>query len=224
MRMAKVRRAGALATQTPADQGALNVPWSRRGGRLVDPGQGRPGDGAAVACLFALAALTGCGKIDGDGSASTAPSRKAGLWEQVLTRDGKPGRMGVLTLCVDAATDHQMGIFGRHIGKGDCDKSVTRDAAGIYHFVSTCTLSNGTLVKTMGTASGDFAAGYKVHSEVNISGAPLEPMNGVHEIDISGRYEGACPATMRPGDVSLGSGLKVNMDRLPQIASAVTGG
>jgi hypothetical protein len=49
-------------------------------------------------------------------------------------------------------------------------------------------------------------------------------MNGMHVIDIAGRYEGACPATMRPGDVNLGSGLKVNMDRLPQIASAVTGG
>jgi hypothetical protein len=29
---------------------------------------------------------------------------------------------------------------------------------------------------------------------------------------------------MRPGDVSLGSGLKVNMDRLPQIAAALSGG
>ncbi|HLZ84051.1 MAG TPA: DUF3617 family protein [Caulobacteraceae bacterium] len=210
MRMANVRRAGALATV--------------RGCGPVDPAQGRYGDSAAFACLFALAALTGCGRIDGDGSSAAAPSRKAGLWEQVLTRDGKPGRMGVLTLCVDAATDHEMGIFGRHVGKGDCERSVTRDAEGVYHFASTCTLSNGTLVKSMGTASGDFASGYKVHSEVNISGAPIEPMNGMHAIDITGRYEGACPAAMKPGDVSLGSGLKVNMDRLPQIASAVTGG
>ena len=225
MRMADVRRAGALATQALRDPGTIHVPGSERGSASFDPGSGRQGETAAVACVIALATLTGCGKVDGDAASSAAtPSRKAGLWEQVVTRDGKPGRLGVLTLCVDAATDHQLGVFGRHVAKGDCDRTVTRDAAGVYHFVSTCTLNNGTVVKTMGAASGDFASGYKVHSEVNISDAPFAPMNGMHVIDISGRYEGACPATMRPGDVSLGSGLKVNMDRLPQIASAVTGG
>jgi hypothetical protein len=180
--------------------------------------------GAAFAWVAALTALTGCDKFDTAGSSATAPARKAGLWEQVLTRDGKPGRLGVLTLCVDAATDHEMGVFGRHVGKGDCEKTVTRDASGVYHFASTCTLSNGTLVKSMGTAVGDFGSGYKVHSEVNVSGAPIAPLNGMHVIDITGRYEGACPAAMKPGDVSLGSGLKVNMDRLPQILSDVSGG
>jgi hypothetical protein len=222
MRMAKVRGAGALTTQAPRDEGTTHVPRSDRGSESRDPAQGR--ESAAFACVIALAALAGCGKVDGDGSTAATPSRKAGLWEQVLTRDGKPGRLGVLTMCVDAATDHELGIFGRHVGKGDCDRTVTRDPTGVYHFVSNCTLSNGTLVKSMGTASGDFASGYKVHSEVNISGAPIAPMNGMHVIDIAGRYEGTCPATMRPGDVSLGSGLKVNMDRLPQIASAVGGG
>jgi hypothetical protein len=222
MRMANVRRAGVLATQGPRDQGTVRVAGSGPGSGVMDPAQGR--NGAAFACVIALAALTGCGKFEGGGSSAAAPSRRAGLWEQVLTRDGKPGRLGVLSLCVDAATDHELGVFGRHVGKGDCDRAVTRDATGAYHFASTCTLSNGTLVKSMGTASGDFASGYKVHSEVNISGAPIAPMNGIHVIDISGRYQGACPATMRPGDVSLGSGVKVNMDRLPQIASAVTGG
>lgn len=193
----------------------------RQGG---DGGQGRRSESAAVACVVAMAALSGCGKIDGDGSTAAAPSRKAGLWEQVLTRDGQPGRLGVLTLCVDAATDHEMGVFGRHVGKGDCERTVTRDSAGVYHFVSACPLSNGTVIKSMGTAMGDFSSGYKVHSEVNVSGAPFAPMNGTHVIDISGRYEGACPSTMKPGDVSLGSGLKVNMDRLPQILSDVAGG
>lgn len=224
MRMAKVRRAGALATQAPRRRGTVHVPSAGRGPGPVDQGQGRQGDSAALACVIALATLTGCGKIDAGGSTAAVPSRKAGLWEQVLTRDGRPERLGVLTLCVDAATDHEIGIFGRHVGKGDCERTVTRDAVGVYHFASSCSLSNGTLVKSMGTASGDFGTGYKVHSEVNISGAPIGPMNGMHVIDITGHYEGACPSTMKPGDVSLGSGLKVNMDRLPQIASAVAGG
>jgi len=216
MRMANVPRAGVLATQASGRRGKARLPGSSRERAPV-------GEGAAFACVMALTALGGCGKIDGAGPAASAPSRKAGLWEQVLTRDGKPGRLGVLTMCVDAATDHELGVFGRHVGKGDCERTVTRDAAGVYHFTSACTLSNGTLVKTMGSASGDFGSGYRVHSEVNISGSPLAPMDGMHVIDIAGRYVGACPATMKPGDVSLGSGLKVNMDRLPQIVSDVAG-
>jgi hypothetical protein len=158
------------------------------------------------------------------GESASTPSRKAGLWEQVLTRDGKPERLGALSLCVDAATDHEMGVFGRHLGKSDCERTMSRDAAGVYHFESVCTLTDGTVVKSAGAASGDFETGYKVHTQVNINGAPLAPMNGMHVIDITGRYQGPCPSTMRPGDVSLGSGLKVNLDRLPQIASAVAGG
>ena len=174
--------------------------------------------------LVTLATLAGCGKPVSDGAAAAVPTRRAGLWEQVLTRDGKPGRLGVLDICLDAAADQKLSAFGRHFGEGKCERTVTRDAAGVYHFASSCNLENGAVAKTMGTATGDFGAGYSVHSEVNVSGAPFGPMNGMHVVDISGRYKGPCPSGMRPGDVSLGSGLKVNMDRLPKIAEAMGGG
>jgi len=170
-----------------------------------------------------LLALTSCGRPAVESAPAAPPARRAGLWEQTLTRDGKAGRLGVLTLCFDAATDRKLSVFGRHFGAGDCQRSVTSDPAGVYHFASTCSLGAGMVVKSTGTASGDFGASYKVHSEVSVAGAPFEPANGMHVIDISGRYKGPCPAGMRPGDASLGSGLKVNIDRLPQIAAAMAG-
>ena len=173
--------------------------------------------------LTTLVALTSCGRPAVENAPAAAPARKAGLWEQTLTRDGKAGRLGVLTLCFDAATDRKLSVFGRHFGSGDCQRSVTSDPDGVYHFASTCSLGAGMVVKSSGTASGVFGANYKVHSEVSVVGAPFELANGMHVIDISGRYKGPCPAGMRPGDASLGSGLKVNIDRLPQIAQAMTG-
>ena len=104
MRVGNVRQVGALAISRPD--------W-----RFLD-------ERAAFACVVAAAALTGCGKIDGAGSAAVAPARRAGLWEEVLTRDGKPGRLGVISMCVDAATDHVVGVFGRHVGAGDCERTV----------------------------------------------------------------------------------------------------
>jgi hypothetical protein len=152
------------------------------------------------------------------------PSRKAGLWEQSLTRDGKPGRLGGLKVCLDAATDRKLSVFGRHFDQGDCRRQVTRDATGVYRFNSTCNLEDGAVLKAMGAATGDFASSYTVHSEVNVSGSPIETMNGMHEIKISAHYKGPCPAGMRPGDVSLGSGMKANLDHLPHIAGVLSGG
>lgn len=127
----------------------------------------------------------------------------------------------MIRVCLDAQTDRKLSVFGRHFGQGDCRRSVMRDAAGVYHFSSTCRIDSGATVKAMGTASGDFTSGYSVRSEVNVSGAPVETMNGMHQIEISARYLGACPAGTKPGEVNLGSGLKVSIDQLPQIAQAL---
>jgi predicted small lipoprotein YifL len=178
----------------------------------------------ALATLATLATLTGCGKPAPPPSVVAMPTRKAGLWEQSLTRDGKPGRLGGLTICLDAAADAKLGIFGRHFAKGDCQRSITRDETGAYHFSSTCAVPGGATVITRGVAAGDFKTGYDLHSDIEVRNAPFEPMNGMHVISISGRYRGPCPAGMHPGDLSLGSGLKINIDQLPQVAAAMGAG
>jgi hypothetical protein len=85
-------------------------------------------------------------------------------------------------------------------------------------------MEDGALVISRGVATGDFKTAYRVRSNIDVSGAPLAPMNGSHVVEVSGRYVGPCPSGMRPGDVKLGSGLKVNLDRLPRLAGAIAGG
>ncbi len=177
--------------------------------------------GMSALLFFALA---GCVKPAGDTASQAPPSRKTGLWEQTFNRDGKPGRVGRLKVCLDDATDGKLSVFGRHFATGACQRQVTREAGGVYHFNSVCTVDNGAVIKTMGVAAGDFASGYKVHSEVNVTGAPFGPMNGIHVVDITARYDGPCPQGVKPGDVELGSGMKINISRLPQIAEALENG
>ena len=174
-----------------------------------------------TATLTVVLALAGCDRKAGEASSTSIPARKAGMWELSLNRDGKPGRLGSLRACLDAAADSKLSVFGRHFASGDCRRKIDRDAGGVYHFSSTCTNANGATINTMGTATGDFQSGYQVHSEVNVSGAPYAPMNGMHMVDLSGRYLGACPGGVKPGDVALGSGLKVNLDQLQRLAEAV---
>jgi hypothetical protein len=179
---------------------------------------------ARAGALLMLTAAAGCEKPVRQGAGATVPTRKAGLWEQVLTRDGKPGRLGGLKLCLDAATGARFSVFGHDFDRDGCRRSVTRDAAGAYHFASTCPLEAGGVASLEGTATGDFNSDYDIHAHMDVSGAPFGPMNGAHAIHVTGRYKGPCPSDMSPGEASLGAGLKVNIDRLPQVARAMAGG
>ena len=85
-------------------------------------------------------------------------------------------------------------------------------------------MKSGAVVTSRGVATGDFGSGYEVRSEVAIKDAPFEAMNGLHSVTITGRYKGPCPPGMRPGEVNLGSGVKVSIDRLSQIAGALEAG
>ncbi len=178
---------------------------------------------ARVGAFATLASLASCERPAHEPVSSGMPTRKPGLWEQTLTRDGKPGKLGGLKICLDAATDLESGVFGRHFAKGKCQKSISRDATGAYHFSSSCTLKEGELVSTRGSATGDFTSHYDVQSDISVSGSPIEPMNGLHAIHITGRYQGPCPVGMRPGDINLGSGIKINIDKLPTFLGASGG-
>ncbi len=178
---------------------------------------------ARAGAMATLASLAGCGKPVGESASTGMPTRRPGLWEQVLTRDGKPGKLGRLKICLDAASDLKLGVFGRHFAKGECQKSVSHDATGAYHFSSSCSLKGGELVSTRGAANGDFTSRYDVQSDISVSGSPVEPMNGTHAIHITGRYRGPCPAGMRPGEINVGAGMKINIDRLPTFLGGSVG-
>jgi hypothetical protein len=101
---------------------------------------------------------------------------------------------------------------------------VNRDSSGAYRFTSMCKLADGGVINSHGVATGDFKTAFDVHSAIDVTGASFEPMNGAHQITVSGRYLGDCPVGMKPGDVSLGSGMTVNMNKLPEIAKDLGGG
>ena len=184
-----------------------------------------------LACLGTLA-LGACHKSASSANPATAaspaaapaaaavglPTRKAGLWVETMTRDGKTSPMGSsIKICIDAATDAKMSSFGRQMGKNACaQQSITRGLDGSYHFSATCTVGQaGTIVST-GTASGDFSSKYVVHDESTVSGARFAPMNGRHVTEIAATYQGPCPPDMIAGDMEMGNGMKVNINQMPQ--------
>jgi hypothetical protein len=192
---------------------------------------------ALIACqkapppASATASATGAGASAGvTGASSGAPHRRAGLWEQTITKDGQKVGFGGMRMCLDeAALDKAAGAANTGLGKqaqSDCSQhSASRGLDGVYRFSSTCAFPEGGTSVTTGQASGDFSTSYQVKIDTTISGSKYAAANGHHASEVDGHWLGPCPAGMAPGDVQLANGLKFNGHRLPGMArGAVPGG
>jgi hypothetical protein len=159
-------------------------------------------------------------------AAAALPSPKAGLWRESLLRDGRElGLIGEMRACLDADARGRLTAMGGQAGKSMCRSlAVTRDGDGGYHFSSACDLGPGGHVVTQGELTGDLASRYRVRSQTDTTGAVLASMNGRHTIDLEASYLGSCPGGMKPGEVVIANGMKVNMDHLRAVAETFGGG
>jgi hypothetical protein len=141
------------------------------------------------------------------------PARKAGLWKQTVasSKGGQAQPPLVSTICMNAAVDKAMSVFGQNAGQSTCSSNtVTRTPAG-YRFASVCKFAGAGTISSQGTASGDFNTNYKVVMNSVTTGAAMAAMNGASSTTITATYAGACPAGSKPGDMTMPGGIKVNM-------------
>ncbi|HEV2363253.1 MAG TPA: DUF3617 family protein [Caulobacteraceae bacterium] len=172
--------------------------------------------------IAALAVLAGCAPKDaGPPQASKGPSRRPGLWQETISRDGKGASMGDLKICLDRATDERLGLFGRAAAGAACPRrTVTRLPGGGYAFSSTCMLGKAGTMVSRGFAQGDFSSSYRIQTDSIVSGAAWPGGNGRHHTVVLAKYLGPCPSDMAPGDAMMGD-LRVNVDRLGAGAAAL---
>jgi hypothetical protein len=188
---------------------------------------------AEILALSAALALTSCQKAPSApaaadkpaGQASSAPQRRAGLWQQSFSRDGAPAPMGSMKVCIDAARASMITQDTAAKGLDKCgQRSMSRGVDGSYDFTSTCPMPGGGSMVTHGHANGDFASGYHVRLESDVTGAAYGPMNGHHVTEMDGKWLGPCPAGMNGGDMELANGMKISGGKLAGAAEALAHG
>jgi hypothetical protein len=141
------------------------------------------------------------------------PQRAPGLWEQKVSTEG---RSQVSRICLDKAVEQRFTWWGQHAGRGACSQTaVSARPGGGWDFASTCDLGEGGVTRTKGEVTGDFAKAYKLSAESTVSGAKAAEMNGTHRMTLEASWQGPCPAGMRPGDMLLPGGMKINMLQTP---------
>ena len=178
-----------------------------------------------VGCLLAgLAACVrpshGVSRADNSGSGL----RRAGLWRQTVVRDGRPTPFGPIRICVDGATDARMTMIGHTVGGSRCTRTVAKQADGSIRFHSICSFGRGGVVDSTGAAWSNFSSTYHLHADSKVKGSIYRPLNGAHATDVSASYIGPCPSDMAPGEIIIGPGLRVNLNRLPIAGAAAAFG
>jgi len=144
---------------------------------------------------------------------ASIPARTPGLWEQKVS---SRGATQASRICLDKATEARFTWWGQHAGQGACSHArVSPRAGGGWTFASSCDMGEYGRTETRGEVTGDFAKAYKVSAQSIVSGARAADMNGTHAMTLEASWRGPCPAGMRPGDILLPGGMKINVMQIP---------
>ncbi|TAJ69866.1 MAG: DUF3617 family protein [Phenylobacterium sp.] len=140
------------------------------------------------------------------------PKRKPGLWSHTVSSSGSTQAMQI---CIDEDTDAKMSVWGQAVSKDMCSKNSFAAAPGGYAFESECDLGGDMgHVVSKGAVTGDFNSAYTVKTTSTTTGAAMAQANGTTEMTLTAKWEGACPAGMKGGDITLPGGMKINMEAM----------
>jgi len=185
----------------------------------------------AVLCVSGLASaslLAACSKKDetttaaatGEAASAAAnapagpiapPRRKPGLWSQTVSSQGSTQTM---KLCLDEATEARLTVWGGQATADMCAKNLVTRAPGGFNFDSECDMGGAGKIVTKGTATGDFNSKYVIKATSVTTGSTMAQANGTHDMEMTGTWEGACPAGMKPGDMTLPGGMTMNLNEI----------
>lgn len=138
------------------------------------------------------------------------PRLKNGLWVTTITNEGlKPARHSI---CVDDATQQHLLTMGQGAMTGMCAKADLRRDGSAFIFESDCAMGP-VRVKSSSRTTFTGATGYHTEATTRFD-PPILAKGTVHTV-AQGRHSGACPAGMKPGDMTLPDGRVVNVNNFP---------
>ena len=152
------------------------------------------------------------------------PARKPGLWETQMVIE-KPTSTPTISsrMCIDAATDREMMEFGLKLSRDNCKRFDIR-RLGTSWVIDAADCAIGPLTSTTKTTiTGDFQSAMTMRIEGTTSGMP-GPGGGPQStlITQTATWKAAsCGEGMRPGDVSIGNGMKMNVKQLKEMQKAL---
>jgi hypothetical protein len=134
------------------------------------------------------------------------PSMKEGLWESHTVRLAQnKSSETTMKMCQSHALEQSMKATSQSVRTmNQCTQVVTQQSAHGYTSESHC--ESGALKGATTKITMSFQGDTATHMEMRMSGAQADSST-----TIDSHYIGSCPADMKPGDVIMPDGSKVNM-------------
>jgi hypothetical protein len=129
------------------------------------------------------------------------PHQRPGLWQGSIT---SMGHTNTTMYCMDAASEAKQTLIGEEAQKRNCTANQrTHNMDGSWDSSSTCKFGPGPARTTRSHTTGDFNSKVTI---VMFAGNTNTP-----ESTITMTWLGACKPGMRPGDVIMSDGTKMNV-------------
>lgn len=142
--------------------------------------------------VLALAVIGGLARSD------ELPQRKAGLWEIVSTDASAKRPPMKQRLCLDRETDGLLNKMGIATSKQACAKNEMQVTGNRVTFHAVCDFGGSQLTSDgVITYSSDSSYRNEVHGHFQ---PPMAGVGDTHTVQ-DGKWVGACPADMKPGDL-----------------------
>jgi hypothetical protein len=146
--------------------------------------------------------------------AAELPPRKAGLWEQTMTFEGRsklPPR--TMQLCVDAKTDKMLNDKFSGASGDACSKRDVKTSGDTITVDSVCNFGAGTTTSHT-VVTGSFERAYTMRITSTRQGGPQTPgttPGQATQMTLEAKWLGACKPDQKPGDVTMANGMKMNV-------------
>ena len=154
--------------------------------------------------------------------ADDMPTRKAGLWE-VSMGFGGAGRGGpTMQQCTDATTDQALHSSAGAATQQDCSKREVKRTAGGMTIDMVCTRAGKTISSHV-DITGSFDSSYVMKITTDTGAPRPSGETGPLTVTMEAKWVGPCKADMRPGDMIMPGGMKINVQDLQRMRGAAPG-
>lgn len=147
--------------------------------------------------------------------AAELPTRKPGLWEMTMLRDGTTAGLPAMQHCTDAAIDKEMTSIVGNVQEQCSRKDITKVGDTIV-IDSVCTFG-GMKSTARSEITGDFNSAYSVKVTTNIEGGPRP---GASTMTIQAKWLSPCLSNQRPGDIIM-PGIKMNLKDIRDVMKLI---
>jgi hypothetical protein len=160
---------------------------------------------------FLLVVFAGCGFVCSSAFALEMPARKPGLWQLRIEFAGRKLPAQTVKQCIDAASDKLMN--SSYTGGVSCSKQDVSHSGATMTIDTVCRSGPATNTSHV-VVNGSFDSGYTMDVTSTRTGGPPVPglpPGGAMHTTITAKWLGPCAAGMRPGDMIMANGMKMNM-------------